>query len=251
MKPPEFDFSEYDPKKGWFFPAQRLLRFAYEAHEIVSNSRKKLVFLHRYPDFRFVVYHELSGFCSALQNTTMLIRAHERQPAWWESQPEVDFEVNAQLADVRMQQVRHQATLGFVQSFVRQLDQAMRHFYKALNKDGKGANRKRLSWVWEKVLEECGRPEYGPLLKLWLVMRDCLSTQEKFRPFDEADLHIRYRGKSYRFSIKEDIDYQQMGFLDFWEMCLFLISEVDDMLMGLIMSKPMQAIPMIKTPYID
>lgn len=251
MKPPEFDFSNYNPKKGWFFPAQRLMHFAYSAKAIVAESRGKLVFLHRYPDFRFVVFHELSGFCTSLQNATMLMRAHELQPDWWEAQPEIDFEVSAELADVRMQQVRHQATLGFMQSIVRQLDQAMRQFYKVLNQDGDDGSRKRLSKIWDKVLLDCGRPEFGPLLKLCLVMRDCLSTQEKFRPFDGADLHIRYRGQNYNFSAKGDIDYQAMGFLDFWEMCLFLISELDEMLMALIMSAPLQAIPFIKTPYID
>ena len=251
MKAPEFDFSSYDPNSIWYFPAQRMLHFAYEGYQIFSESRKKVIFFHRYPDLRFVVLHELSGFCSALGNTAMLMRAHEQQPDWWKQQPEIDFEVDAQLADVKLQQVRHQATLGFVQSIVRQVDQAIRQYDKVLGLRQTDEGHKPLSAVLRRVLRGCDLPAFEPLLKLWLVVRDCLSTQEKFRPLNGKSLQIRYPGRNFKFDPKSDIDYQAIGFLDFWDLCLYLIAELDEMLMALTLSKPMMAIPVVKVPYLD
>lgn len=252
MKAPFFDFENYDPQKAWYFPAQRLMSFAYSAHQILSESRKKIVFLHRYPDFRFVVYHESAGLCSALLDTAMLMRAHEQTPEWWESQEEVDFEVNPHLADVKMQQIRHLASVGFVQSVVRLIDQAMRQFCKALEvENGEDAEKRKLTWVWNQVLDVCGQEQFRNLIKLWLILRDCLSTQEKFRPIIGKSLDVRYRGKVYHFDAKSEIDFKAFGFIDFWDMCLFLISELDELLMALYFSKAMQAIPFIRTPYLD
>jgi hypothetical protein len=137
-----------------------------------------------------------------------------------------------------------------MQSVVRLIDQAMRQFWNVL-KTEEEASRKKLTWVCEHVLGKCELEKYKNLIKLWLVLRDCLSTQEKFRPIVGEDLKIRYQGKVYLFDSKSEIDFGSMGFIDFWDMCLFLISELDDMLMALALSKPLQAIPFVRTPYLD
>jgi hypothetical protein len=215
---------------------------------LFAENRNKLGIMHPFPDLRYVFLHELCGNCMGLSRTACLLEDREGDIAWWQGHAEPRARLTPQLVDTWHQQVRHLATVGFVQGIVRLLDQSLRQVAIAVFPEGFDVGRMKSSKVEAALLAHFEMGEFGGLQRLFQVLRDLLSSHNKFRPVGQAKLYLQYKDRHFAFD-GEEVDFSSFGFLDFWEMLQFLLEELCDFWMKL--SLKLHAHPFLKTPYLD
>jgi hypothetical protein len=247
---PDFDFSQYNPRDEWSFPPQRLVRFAAEVYTMMTTARTAWTRQYTYPDLRFVVWHELSGHAHALLVGAMHLRSHGDSLEWWKGQPEFDHEFDRRLVAHNNMMVRQMLQLGFVQNVVRQVDIALRQIADSLTHELEEA-RRPLSEVARDVLKRTDLERYDRLVSLLLIYRDSICQHGRFCPVDGLAFSLVYEGRTYAFEPNKEVPLQAWGYRDTWDFLSYLLVQVKGMFEALFSSDQLQAVRVIRVPYLE
>ncbi len=247
---PDFDFSQYNPKDEWNFPAQRLVRFAAEAYHIVLEPRNFWNKRHLHPDFRSVYWSELCGQAHALLVNAMHLRSHGNDLSWWEVQPEFSHTFDKRLIANNNKTIRQLMQLGFVQHVVRQMDLLLRELLNTLSANPI-KTKYPLGSVFLSLLGLTESKGEASLLTLWQIYRDSLSQEGRFCPVNGKDLQLTLGDRKFSFAAQHPIQWDSFGFLDEWEFCLFMLREMLEMVGSLLQAPKVAQIQFLKAPYLD
>jgi hypothetical protein len=249
---PQFDFNDYNPKDPWHVPPQRIVHFAFSAMEIASTSRRFWALRYKYPDLRFTIFHCLSGYAYALGGWAMLLRDKGHSVEWWQAQPEFNHTFSSTLVNSNVMGMRQLMELGYFQNVVREIDLDFRQIGAALWPDAQTQHKAMpLNRLWRQILEACDVQRFQSMLPLFQILRDSVSNNGKFCPTDFEDLTLNYGSRSFHFAANKEIDYAGMGFIDQWDMALFLLGELDSLLNQLFKSPKLTAISLIKMRHME
>lgn len=247
---PDFDFSTYNGRDPWLFPPQRLTRFAFDAMQVLRPYRTRWAMERPHPDVRFTVFHEIYSEIHAVGVMSMLMRQDILRPEWWEAQPEIGKKLPKEVILANHITARDFLAAGLVQSILRHLDQAFRQLLRDLDpeaRENKGQGARR---IWKQLLRLTGQRERESVLLMLVILRDSSGTGGKFCPSNQKDLVLKYKGKHYTFGNEQLVEGHLFGFLDSWDMLLFLVKELAAMLQAIFESPHVAAIPLIKTRYV-
>lgn len=248
---PDFDFSSYNPKDPWGFPAERQVLFGIEAMEVFQPSRNKYRLYYKYPDVRFTMFHNLIQLCHGAMSIGIFLRDESSRIEWWNTRPEFTKEYSPRMAQNFSMGLRGQYQKGFFNGIVHQIEYAIRQIATALDPEEMWVQGASFRKVWQHMLPETGATAYADLLRLLLVARDCMNFNGKHCPPTRKDLTISYKGIEYVFLNNEEIKVEDWGYLDEWDFLLFLLHESNQMLNLIIDSESVVACPLIMSRYME
>lgn len=225
---PDFDFTSYNPKDPWNFPADRMVIFGIEAMEIFRNSRVKYAPRHQYPDVRFAVFHELIQLCHGTMSVGIWLRGEGGNRQWWNQQPEFNKEYSKRMVQSFNMGLRGLQQTGFLHGIGHQIESSLRQCLVYLDPTAE-ENLLGYRKVWKRLFGALEMEMWEPLLKLWLVMRESVHHSGKFCPASRKDLAIEFKGKTYNFYNNKEIEPEEWGFFDDYDFFLFLLFETDRM----------------------
>ena len=245
---PDFDFNKYNPADPWNFPPQRLEHFAASAMEIFEYSQSKWAVLRRYPDLRFVIFHEMQRQAHGLSVFARLMSGQGSDLDWWEVNGTLSPSAAKRAIQANHSTMRGILQFGYFQGVMKGLEQCIRQVLRSLLTD----DHQRKEWEhaglqksWRYLLNELGLARYRHLLPLMQAIRDSLSHGGKFCPHNRKDFALEYEGKRFEFQNGEDVDAGGMGFIDSWDLILYLLQETDSALNAIFQSNKVDEIRLI------
>ncbi len=247
---PDFDFSQYNPRDEWNFPAQRFVHYCAEAYNVVLEARITWNARHPYPDFRTVYWAELSGHAHAVLVMAMHLRGNGGEVAWWEAQPEFSHTFDKRLIANNNRTIRKTIQLGFVQHVVRQTDILLRQIHATLSEELVAA-KLPLRSILGQILKMTECESEASILTLLLIYRDSLSQEGRFCPTNGLDHQIVFGGRKFNFSANKAIQWESCGFLDEWAFSLYLLKGLKTLLYAIFETKRVSALRSLSVPYMD
>ena len=89
------------------------------------------------------------------------------------------------------------------------------------------------------------------MVSLAWATRDVIANGGKFCPINRHDLKLIYQGRVYQFVNNEEVEVQDWGFKDDWDLIYYLAGEIDQMLNEVFDSPFVSTIPLIKARYLE
>lgn len=238
---PEFDFAGYNPKDPWLFPPQRLVRFAVEAMQALDPYKARWVKERPHPDVRHVVYHVIGSELHSMVILAMMLRDKGLDGEWWAAQPEIGRVFPRHVLLANNIALRGSLQTGLLHQVVRQVDSCFRQLLHYMDLEAPNNSQLGFRGVWRQVLRQAGLKEYEALLVLLLALRDVAGNGGRFLPHNRKDLRVKYKGRVFEFKNDDYVEGVEQGFVDMWDMMLYVIREVAALLQ-LVFDSPVVAV---------
>ncbi len=223
----------YSPADPFSLPPKRVQDYADKLINTFQKSANKYRGIYSTDDIRFSVFHDIRATANSVKIHAILIDDYTASTEWWKARKEFSNPFNNSLVKNLNYSLFEFSKFSHFHINCMFIEDALRSLIRVLSPGVCNNGTGEFKNIYSHIFSVTTITQYEPLFDILRSIRNSIHNNGVHFNKNGVNSSFTYAGKTFDFVHGKIINVGGWGFLDFWELALFVFVEIDKALNNL------------------